>query len=244
MERGICKALGVRHVKSAFPQPRAFRRSDLAIRGPKVFLHKTDGQRVVIASFTGEMYASTDYFRSSKLVCAKGPIVIADAEFYDGKYYIFDILWDGVSMSYMSYHCRLVYAAKLFEPLKDKFVVKEFAFSIDKLAPSPTPTDGYIIVVDGGPNSVLTLKWKPTITVDLLKKGKDLIANDGGPGYKIGEDYDDNPDGVNEYFYTSGYFKFIRARPDKEYGNYLGVVTMSFLAMLDNVTLEDLQNFR
>jgi hypothetical protein len=136
---------------------------------------KLDGKRAILYLYN-KSYALTDEILEIKYTSSK--LSIIDTEFYDGSYYIFDVMvYNGLSLIDKPFEERLSYFNKFndklfklkpFIKLNDKYREQIKQFKEDKKI---YEVDGIILTpADGTYNDMEVFKYKPVekLTIDFL----------------------------------------------------------------------------
>lgn len=150
---------------------------------------KLDGRRAVCYLTPDGCYALTD--KETALPIKTNHVYIVDTEFYDDKYYIFDVMvYKDETISDKPFSERLTYFDKVIEDFADSklFTTKSFIKLnenyIDQLRKfkkekKPYTVDGIVLTPESGEyDSMRVYKYKPTehLTVDfLIKKCPDKL---------------------------------------------------------------------
>jgi len=145
--------------------------------------NKLDGKRTLLHASRGKLYAVND---TLQVIQCNGNF-IADAEFYDGVYWIFDVMWyddeDITSMSWVE-RKKLIDKCCVLDCIKEKpfeRLTSSFAKQIIKWKTQTTQvTDGIIFTpAVGGYFDMTVYKYKPAelLTIDMLiRRAPDELA--------------------------------------------------------------------
>jgi hypothetical protein len=231
----ITEILGSRPGRFPGVMPVAVRRKHLRHKGEFLFTPKYDGVRALVLIEDGQYFAVNrcmHTFESGDVDKSLG-ITILDAELVDQEtYYVFDVLYaEGAIVTQWPLLKRL-------EKVPPGWKIKPFTKDLPK-AETAVPVDGVIAVFSEAPYYTPPLKWKPHHTLDLLVRGREVLAEfPEGPRVIHTLEKECDLQGIVEFEIPG--WKPIRIRDDKPRPNFSTVVMDTLECVADNVSLIEL----